>query len=156
MNAILKRLHFLLIILYLSGCSAPTDTTDEEYKNIIIIKNINSANAKFNPAVINSALVRGDSLILNVSYGGGCKEHYFKLFGLEGIIKTNPPQAEIFLSHDSNNDMCEAWITEERQFQLTPLKEFIKNNYFYNGPLILRIYEPGGYEPFTPLPVYRF
>ena len=35
---------------------------------------------------------------------------------LSGFAKSNPPQAYLYLSHNSNNDLCEAFITEWLSF----------------------------------------
>ena len=70
---------------------------------------------------MDSAYVDGDYLYLHVNYGGGCRDHDFKLFRLP----TNPRQpeeVELMLSHDANEDMCEAWLSRWLIFSLKPLR----------------------------------
>lgn len=70
---------------------------------------------------MDSAYVSGDFLYLQVSYGGGCSEHNFQLWRLPPNA-LDPPPIELMLSHDANEDMCEAWITEWLIFSLKPLR----------------------------------
>jgi hypothetical protein len=104
---------------------------------------------------ITSVTIQDDLLKLMVSYGGGCKPHDFQLFAWKGIAKSNPPQAELLLSHDAHNDFCEAYLTRELEFDLVPLKLYLRRNFNLSGTVVLRIYPPGATEPFEPRPVYR-
>ncbi len=77
----------------------------------------------------------GDTLILEVQYGGGCETHDWKLSTNRLWLKTMPPKMNLHLEHDSHNDMCRALITEKLYFNLAPLKypsqnqsNFIVNN----------------------------
>lgn len=38
-------------------------------------------------------------------------------------------QLPIWLAHDANGDACERWVTEERQFDLSPIKTRYRNAY---------------------------
>jgi len=71
---------------------------------------------------MDSAYVEGDSLHLQVSYSGGCREHEFNLWKLPPNA-LEPPPVELMLAHEDNGDMCEAWITEWMAFSLRPLRE---------------------------------
>jgi hypothetical protein len=70
---------------------------------------------------IDSVYVSGDLLHIIVSYGGGCKKHQFTLFSTNGVYLSMPPQGDVFLGHNANGDMCEAYLTEELVFDLSPL-----------------------------------
>jgi hypothetical protein len=60
----------------------------------------------------------GDTLFINVQYGGGCEEHEFKMTTQLMWMKSLPPQLNLWLEHKSNNDMCRALITKEIAFDL--------------------------------------
>lgn len=107
-------------------------------------------------AKIEAIRIQGDLLTLEVAYGGGCKEHIFKLYGSKYFLKSNPPQTDVFLSHNSNGDMCDAWLRSTLSFDLYPLRKAYINTFHDNGPLYLRIHEPGMQEPLYPLVLYRF
>lgn len=71
-------------------------------------------------AIVNSAAVVGKSVVVDVTYGGGCREHKFKL-------KLNPVCLESFPSQCSANlietvvngpDFCEAIINKKIRFNI--------------------------------------
>lgn len=59
-----------------------------------------------------------NNLIFEVAYGGGCETHDFDLYW-SGEITTN--QLTLQLVHDAHDDLCEAYITETRSFELSPI-----------------------------------
>lgn len=102
------------------------------------------------PAAIHDSItVSNGVLSMKVSYSGGCSEHIFDLYGLTGFLKSNQPQAEIFLSHQSS-DPCEAWITTELRYNLLPLIAECKKQ-LGSGKILLRIYPPGSLAPVQPI-----
>ncbi|MCH7575371.1 MAG: hypothetical protein IIA59_09635 [Candidatus Marinimicrobia bacterium] len=66
--------------------------------------------------------VAGDTLIVPVRYGGGCKVHDFYLVG------TCPPQSTyssplvINVIHEGNGDACKAYLAKRLKFDLSPLR----------------------------------
>lgn len=151
-----KNIILALILLnsLFWGCkNAPVSNTANmnSYNQIILFHNSPGPDFHNNHAVIESTWISKDTLILVVSYSGGCREHQFKLFGSRSILKTNPSQAEFYLSHNSNNDMCEAWITITVKFDISPFKDYYKQNFGDGGPVLLRIYEPGTNRMYEPL-----
>ena len=90
--------------------------------------------------VINAATIAGDTLHLNVSYGGGCETHEFTLVAEPVFLESFPVQQHVSLAHNANSDPCEAWLTEDYQFDLTPIKEVYQKGYRTdNGTIILRL-----------------
>jgi hypothetical protein len=76
------------------------------------------------------ALVSEDDILtLSVSYSGGCEEHDFDLYWDGSFAETALPFANLLMFHENNNDMCEAYITEEIQFDISKLKEGYISNY---------------------------
>ncbi len=67
---------------------------------------------------VDSLQIINDCLELTVSYGGGCKNHYFQLTNLP----TMGPLNTLMLCHEANNDLCEAWITRKVSFDLKELQ----------------------------------
>ncbi len=114
--------------------------------SVIIIENLHD----FDRAAVEKSWFRIDSvytddnaLIYHIQYGGGCKTHEFQLFSTKGIYKSNPPQADVFLSHENNGDTCEALISDTLVFDLTPLRG---RGYERLG---LRIFDYEKEEPYT-------
>ncbi|NQY29956.1 MAG: hypothetical protein HRT69_10855 [Flavobacteriaceae bacterium] len=73
---------------------------------------------------INPVGIRGDKLILNSQYGGGCKLHTFQLNWDGQIRESFPVQVTLDLSHNDNGDRCKAIISETLQFDLSTLNGF--------------------------------
>ncbi len=110
----------LLIVVGLSGCT-------NSFENIIIDDNYYQ-NAPRDPFIFDGVKLKGDFFIFKVSYSGGCEEHEFFLISTS-FMESNPVQVNIVLSHEDNDDPCEAWITEEMVFNLLPLKKAWQEQY---------------------------
>lgn len=82
------------------------------------------------PMQVQSVSVAEDLLKITVSYSGGCSEHTLDLIGNTNFEGRLPAvQNQILLTHDSNEDACEAYITRELTFNLTPLKKQYQDTY---------------------------
>lgn len=75
------------------------------------------------PVHIHEVAVDGDCLYLKLSFRGGCRSHKIELARIHSHShdETEIPLLEI--RHNANGDMCEAWLTQKTQFDLTVLKE---------------------------------
>ena len=89
---------------------------------------------------INAATLEGDTLRINVSYSGGCETHAFTLVAEQRFLESFPVQLRVSLAHNANSDTCEAWITEDYHFDLTPIKEIYQKGYRTDtGTIVLRL-----------------
>lgn len=68
-----------------------------------------------------SASITGNTLTLQVQYGGGCEDHFFRLEGSEIISKSLPPIRPIRLVHTGKKDLCKALIIKTLQFDLSTI-----------------------------------
>jgi hypothetical protein len=73
------------------------------------------------PFVIEHAEISGNTLVMRVSYSGGCENHQFDLVGNPNIAKSLPPIRSIELVHKSNGDACKAKMEETLRFNITNL-----------------------------------
>jgi hypothetical protein len=100
-----------LICACIAGCSivSPSNSDDHvEFGDPYEIRVTNpSTGAPVDP------FIKEGRLSIVVSYSGGCKEHEFEL---NDCVVSNA--ATIWLKHDANGDLCEAYITEELQIKL--------------------------------------
>lgn len=71
---------------------------------------------------IDAAKVVGDELVLDVGYSGGCTMHEFTLCFAGIVLDTDILLVRVH--HDAMGDACEAFITEQRIVDLTPLQQF--------------------------------
>jgi len=75
------------------------------------------------PFILDSLAINGDCLDLTVHYGGGCEIHEFQLTELPAYGASSYGMLPVLLlSHDANNDMCEAWIQDYTSFNLSELQ----------------------------------
>lgn len=101
----------------------PPVQQDEKLK--VIPYSVDAANAaaghgdSFN---IENAEIVGDSLIVDVSYGGGCQLHVFSLYSTGSYLKSLPLQMELTLNHQSNGDMCRAFLRNRIAFDIKQTK----------------------------------
>ena len=71
---------------------------------------------------LDAAVISSDNLEVVVSYGGGCEVHQFNLCWNGLVMESLPPQVNLSLIHEDNNDSCLAMLTEQLSFDLTPLQ----------------------------------
>jgi len=57
---------------------------------------------------IHSMNVVGNTLFMEVSYSGGCKDHSFQVIGSPMIAKSMPPIRSVQVLHNGNGDKCRA------------------------------------------------
>ncbi len=139
----MKNISFYLMIFslfFVTNCSQ-NKIIQKQYlgENGILLKNkADSKKLKFDRYRFNDFKIFRDSLKINVSYSGGCREHQFKLVAKNYFGDSTSPNAELILSHNSNMDPCEAYLTEEYSFILLPLQyEYIKKFGKESGEILL-------------------
>jgi hypothetical protein len=73
------------------------------------------------PFELLDAKVVGDSLVINVRYGGGCAEdHAFTLESNGPMMKSLPPKLPLRVVHRTAGDPCRALIVERHALDLKP------------------------------------
>ncbi len=66
--------------------------------------------------------LNADVLEVTVEYGGGCKEHEFKMNWTGAWMKSMPPKINLWLEHENNDDNCRALIRETLYFDLAKVQ----------------------------------
>ncbi len=59
-----------------------------------------------------------DTLLIQVTYYGGCKEHIFRLFG----YFDDNTNIVFLLEHNANGDQCKSILRKDLLFDLSPIK----------------------------------
>ena len=73
------------------------------------------------PFELLDAKIVGDSLVINVQYGGGCAEdHAFTLESNGPMMKSLPPKLPLRVVHRTAGDPCRALIVERHALDLRP------------------------------------
>jgi len=93
------------------------------------------------------ARLENTTLVLQVQYGGGCRDHIFSLFTHPMFFSNDYGTIPIFVSHEANGDNCKALVAEEISF---PLNQLIQKVSSIAGPeaFELRFYAPRSSSPF--------
>lgn len=86
-------------------------------------------------ASVTGARVSGNTLEVDVRYGGGCKEHKFKLEKSGYCLESSPVQCSANVVDLTTGDFCEALISETVTFDLN--KEGYGDSYFSGARLTL-------------------
>lgn len=66
--------------------------------------------------------IEGSTLIINVSFSGGCKDHVFDLYFNGMYAKSLPVQATLNLKHTGNGDACRELVSRELKFDISKMK----------------------------------
>ena len=74
------------------------------------------------PFDIDGVSIEGDSLIVRVSYTGGCGSHEWQICWDGTTDDISPPQVYLDIGHNSNGDTCEAIRTETLTFDISSLQ----------------------------------
>ncbi len=90
---------------------------------------------------LNSATITDDTLILNVSYGGGCENHQFTLVTTGVFLESFPVQLSVSLAHNANRDPCEAWLTDNYHFDLSAIKNLYQAAYQQKAGTIILLFK---------------
>ena len=150
----MKIVHSIVMLLALGGCQiigpdlADDDSTPGSETIIIDDAGLNAAHR--DPFHIDGIRIRGDALLVDVGYSGGCEEHTFELHAGLGWTLANPPGKYIVIAHDAHGDACEAYLTEQLQFDLKELRHPQSNE------IVLFILPFPGDSVWTPPPRYRY
>lgn len=75
------------------------------------------------PFTVVSLEVVADSLIAELRYGGGFKDHDFTLASGGAATKSLPRQQPLRILHDAHGDMARALITSREAFDLRPFQD---------------------------------
>ena len=141
-----------LVVLYAIGCGdkqednfisfSPADVAPDETKSsgpvVVADPDATTAGAWGTDGFeLSGAAITGDTLAVTVSYAGGCKEHLFTLVSSSEFLESNPVQVVVVLAHHANGDTCEAWITQDYLFNLTPLKVRYQEAYQQDSGVIV-------------------
>jgi len=138
----------LLIVAVLWNGNALYWAFEGQKNSISIVNDWEYQNAPRDPYTIENVDLKFDTLILNITYGGGCKTHEFALITTATFIESNPVQVNILLSHNANNDKCLALFYETMAFNLLALKKSWQEAYKETSGTII-IHLEGVEEPIT-------
>ena len=135
------RLMAYATALTLASCSSDQGVnavTDPLAGEVVLLGS--SALGASAPVRILGASVKGDVLLVQAEYSGGCAEHRFQLVADDAFMESFPVQMVIRLLHDDGDDPCDGILSSELGFGLTPLARAYEAAYRTNsGTIVLHL-----------------
>jgi len=99
---------------------------------------------------LDSIEIDGDVANLYVHYSGGCTVHDFELIMTPAaFLESNPVQADLYLSHESHNDPCDAWLGGVLSFDLRPVAHLYELAYGQLDPIVLNVHNLSDSPPYS-------
>jgi hypothetical protein len=71
------------------------------------------------PVNIQNVLVIGNKMTINISYNGGCTDHYFNLVGNQFVTNAETPERFCRLYHDANGDDCRELVYKVLEYDIS-------------------------------------
>jgi len=98
---------------------------------------------------LDSIGIDGDVVNLYVHYSGGCTVHDFELIMTPAaFLESEPVQANLYLSHESHNDPCDAWLGGVLSFDLRPVAHHYELAYGQPGAIVLNVHNLSDSPPY--------
>jgi hypothetical protein len=119
----------LFFLLILTACDAESlrdpDPLLPPGNGMVQIGGFDREDLKGAPFELREARFVGNEIELTVAYSGGCMEHGFRLLADEVVALSYPPQLGVYVIHDDPGDDCEAYLTEVRRIDASPLIQWL-------------------------------
>lgn len=130
---------------------APADTDDRPLEGAVVINDVARTIALEESDAYeleidgeHAPVIENDTLTLTVSYSGGCETHDFTLVTDGSFMGSDPVHLVVTLTHDDNDDTCEAYPTDHYSFDLTSIKTLYQEAYGTDeSSIILRLWHLG-------------
>ncbi|MBL1279180.1 MAG: hypothetical protein COA33_002865 [Fluviicola sp.] len=87
-----------------------TPTTTKPQRNAMVKATIGSFKDS-DDFDVHEVSINGNTLLLTISYSGGCADHKFEFIGNSVVMKSIPPIRSVRLIHDAAGDACESVVT---------------------------------------------
>ena len=125
----MKIIQLILLSVLVFSCKTDKILTDlqlakeqEKSKSNIQISPILGDKIPLNDSYTISAIqIKGNKMLVDVSFSGGCMLHEFKAVGLPISNQAIQPIRQIQLSHNSNRDNCEKLMSHTLEIDLKPI-----------------------------------
>jgi hypothetical protein len=85
------------------------------------------------PFVLGSLTIEDDELQIQIATGGGCASHSFAICWDGAVLDSEPPQANLALSHDSHGDTCDAFLMHDVRVDVAQIRAEL------SSPIVLHV-----------------
>jgi hypothetical protein len=142
---IIITIFILVLVIILIGCTIGTNDTkndpddhpnnsDNNADDIIIDEDGMDEYIDDGVEFNNAYVTDDDILVIDVTYSGGCVDHGFVLVWNGSYMESYPPQINLFLFHDFNDDPCDGIVNDTLYYNFdfdAPLYVHIRNGQSY-------------------------
>lgn len=105
------------------------------------IRNVDPGELKLDGFNWESSILDGTFLHLEVTSGGGCREHSYTLtMTPAAFMESHPVQAHLYLRHDDDDDPCDAIVHDSVVFDLTGIVQLYRQMYGDTGEIHLNLH----------------
>lgn len=116
-------------------------TLSENGASAVVIVDVPPDSLQLDGFTLHGIAMNGDKLSLDISHSGGCKEHFYTLFmSPSAFLKSFPAQANLYLRHNGNGDLCEALLRPKLSFDLRAVAELYQKLYQRRDPIQINVY----------------
>lgn len=124
----MRTILFVTLSMLVFGCNSAKNAVESDQsskgtiqndENVMITASIGRVDQASDPLSISDVRVKGNKLLIDVTYGGGCQEHQFQVIGSAMISKSLPPVRSIQLVHTSNDDMCKMNVMKTLEIDIS-------------------------------------
>jgi len=92
--------------------------------------------------------INADTLVIEIAHGGGCKQHAYALFMSPSVfLESFPAQANLYLQHNADGDLCKALLQPKICFDLRPVAEQYQKFYQRQDQIRINVF---GYSTSQP------
>jgi hypothetical protein len=107
----------------------------------VIIVEVPPDSLQLDSFTLHGIAINEDKLALDISHGGGCKQHAYALFmSPPAFLKSFPAQANLYLQHEDNDDPCDALLRPKPSFDLRPVADLYQKLYRRRDPIQINVY----------------
>jgi hypothetical protein len=128
------------------GCGEEEPTAASDDDGLIgttLVAGLDTAGWRTDAFTLIEAEIEGDTLGMQVGYGGGCRVHKFELLISGEFMESDPVQTVAVLEHDSGDDPCDAYIMTWLFADLSPLRRAWQASYQQQaGEIVLHLEVP--------------
>lgn len=116
-------------------------TLSDNAESPVIIVDVPPDSLLLDSFTLHGIAINGDKLALDISHGGGCKQHAYSLFmSPPAFLKSFPAQADLYLQHEDNDDPCDALLRPQLDFDLRPVAGLYQKLYQRRDPIQINVY----------------
>lgn len=126
----------------------PLPATSCDARETVIITATPPDSLQLDSFALDTIAVNGDTLSLEVTHGGGCKEHTYALYMSPGVfLESFPVQANLYLQHNANGDACKALLRKKVCVNVRPIAALYEKFYQRRDPIRINVH---GHLPARP------